>query len=126
MAKRTRGTSRPGQMRPARRADRAATKPAPAAEPARAAATLTADDEARAAELESQIMGTGTAAVALKQKGGIVRSRSKESSLLAAKADLEYTYVQRDVRRIAKVDGGLVVVLFILFILIDITGIIKL
>lgn len=91
-----------------------------------APAGLTAADEARAVELESQMMATGTAAVALKQKGGMVRSRSKESSLLAARADLEYTYVQRDVRRIAKVDGGLIVVLFILFILIDITGIIKL
>ncbi len=126
MAKRTRGTSRPGQMRPARKADRVATKPAPAAEPNRAPVGLTDADEARAVELESQMMATGTAAVALKQKGGIVRSRSKESSLLAARADLEYTYVQRDIRRIAKVDGGLVLVVFVLFILIDLTGIIKL
>ena len=56
----------------------------------------------------------------------IVKSRSKESSLLAARAEQEYTYVQRDIRRIAVVDGGLVVVMFVLFIVIDLLGIIKL
>ena len=49
-----------------------------------------------------------------------------QSGLLAARAAEEYQYVVRDVRRIAKVGGGLVAVLAVLFVLIDVLGIIRL
>jgi phosphate-selective porin len=120
-------------MGPARRAARVATKPAPAAETARTTNSLSTADEARAAELEAHIVaddrassGGGTKSRGRGDAAIAQRARGRESGLLAARAEQEYTYVQRDVRRIAKVDGGLVVVMLVLFLLIDVLGIIKL
>jgi hypothetical protein len=133
MAKRSRGTSRPGQIRPARRAARVGSTTAPATGVAPTTNSLTAADEARAAELEAQIVAEDRAASSggLKSKSradaaAIERVRGRQAGLLAARAEQEYTYVQRDVRRIAIVDGGLIGVMFVLFLVIDVLGIIRL
>ena len=129
MAKRTRGASRSGQVRPARREARAAARPAPAAAPLRTGG-LTEAEEARAAELEAQLAarerpGDATRSRPRAEAGG-QRLRGRDASLLAARAEEEYTYVVRDVRRIATVGGLLLGVLAILVVLIDVAGVIKL
>jgi hypothetical protein len=47
------------------------------------------------------------------------------SGLLAARAAQEYAYVARDVRHIAVVGGGLLIVLLVLYVLVEVLGIIK-
>ncbi len=137
MAKRQR--TRPGQ-RSSARAGRPGTRPpagARPAGPARPVGALTAAEEARAAELEAQILAEERAAEAGRSRArerkrsdvaatGAAPGRSREGSLLAARAEEEYAYVVRDVRRIARVGGSLVGVLAILFILIDVVGVIRL
>jgi hypothetical protein len=124
MAKRTRGSSRPGQRRPDR------TGPAkPQSRPTgRPSGSLSDQEEARAAELESQIVAQERAAEA-----GRTRSRDRSrvaeverpgraqgQGLLAAKAAKEYAYVVRDVRRIIVVGGSLAGVLAVIFVLVDV------
>jgi hypothetical protein len=140
MAKRQR--TRPGQR--SARGGRPGTRPAGArpaaarpAGPARPIGALTAAEEARAAELEAQILAEERAAEASRARArerkrsdvaamGAAPGRSREGSLLAARAEEEYAYVVRDVRRIARVGGSLVGLLAILFILIDVIGVIRL
>jgi hypothetical protein len=137
MAKRQR--NRPGQ-RSSARAGRPGTRP-PAgprpAGPSRPIGALTAAEEARAAELEAQILAeeraaeAGRARVRERKRNeqsalGSAPGRSREGSLLAARAEEEYAYVVRDVRRIARVGGSLVGLLAILFILIDVARVIRL
>jgi hypothetical protein len=133
MAKRSRGAARPGQ-RPAKRPQRAAIPRAPAAatETIRPATSLTEADEARAAELEAQLVAEGRTATA--ERGGRDRARmqataprlrgAQTSGLLAARAAEEYGYVVRDVRRIGVVGGGLFVVMIVLFLLIEVAHVI--
>lgn len=132
MAKRSRGAARPGQLRPAvRRGNAQRTTSRPDVGSASApSTTLSAAEEARAAELEEQILAQERAADAARRrpKG---RARAEfavagrgESSILAARAVEEYAYVQRDLRRIAKVGGGIVAVVAVLWVLIDLTHII--
>ena len=131
MAKRQR--TRPGQRR-GRQGARQALGPRPAA-PARPVGALTAAEEARAAELEAQIMAEERAAEAGRERArerrraeatiGAAPGRTREGSLLAARAEEEYAYVVRDVRRIARVGGALVGLLAILFVLIDVTHVIR-
>jgi hypothetical protein len=136
MAKRQR--TRPGQ-RSSARAGRPGTRPPAGPRPAAASrpiGALTAAEEARAAELEAQILAEERAAEAgrtrarerkrSEQSLGLTPGRSREGSLLAARAEEEYAYVVRDVRRIARVGGSLVGILAILFILIDVVGVIRL
>ena len=96
MAKRQRGSTRPGQRPPTKSPSgrpSAALSPAPVRP--RPATTLTEDELAHAAEI----------------------------STLAIVAADEYTYVQRDLRRIAVVFVGIFAILFIAFILATVTGI---
>src|SRR5207249_8462204 len=97
---------------------------------------LTAAGGARAAELEAQMLGeeraagAGRARARERKRGdiaamGAAPGRSREGSLLAARAEEEYAYVVRDVRRIARVGGSLVGLLAILFVLIDVTHVIR-
>jgi hypothetical protein len=131
MAKRSR--TRPGQRPPsARHAGR------PKGPPSRPAASLSSAEEARAAELEAQIVAQEREAEAglARQRdrrraagnalGGYGSARTREGSLLAARAAEEYQYVARDVRRIVRVGGSLVGILAVLFVLIDIVKVIKL
>jgi hypothetical protein len=136
MAKRSRGTSRPGQRPATRRATRPAGRPAAQADASRAAGSLTTTEDpttttaATAAEMpaEAGIDTTGRARPRdkFRASGQASTAARPQSGLLAAKAAQEYQYVVRDVRRIAMVGGGLVAVLAVLFVLIDVLGVIQL
>ena len=128
MAKRTRGSNRPGQRHSERRAPvRPQVRPT-----IRTGEPLPAQDEALAPEVESQI-----AAPARPEETGVVRSRDRARTLesdrsararsqgiLAAKAAEEYAYVVRDVRRILRVGGVMVAALAVFFVLIDVMHVI--
>ena len=129
MAKRSRGsTSRPGQRPPLQRqAARPASKPAEAIAPVAAPRpdTLTDAEEARAAELEASILAEEKAAEAARKKA---TPRSAEAvparatSSIALSAAEEYAYVARDVRRIAIVGGGMILILLGLWLVVHLTG----
>lgn len=134
MAKRVRGSStRPGQRPPLQRsAVRPATSTTPSTTsetvtPAAAPrpATLTPQEEARAAELEAQIVAEERAATATPhgRRGGTPAPAAAARGTLAIKAADEYAYVVRDVRRIATVGGVLFALLIALYIITIITGI---
>ena len=128
MAKRQR--TRPGQRPPAR-PSRPATRPAAS----RPAGSLSEAEEARAAELERDIVARDKAAEAALARSRDRRPRADAASGPAVRirtgalhqaASVEYEYVQRDVRRIIRVGGSLIGLLAILFVLIDVLGVIKL
>lgn len=152
MAKRARGAVRPGQRRPtgrpqprpntlSRDAAAAASGAGAEAGAGRAAATparaggLTSEEERRAAEIEAQILEQERAAEDLRRRRGsrersatdvdAVRGRTAQAGGLAAQASEEYAYVVRDVRRIVTIGGGLIVILAALFVLIDVTHVIR-
>jgi hypothetical protein len=121
MAKRTRGSNRPGQ----RHAGSARPQTRPASRPSSA---LSATEEARAAELESQIIAQEKDA---EQNRSRARDRSRVGEaarpgrpagqgLLATRAAEEYGYVVRDVRRILQVGGAVAAALAVLYVMIDI------
>ena len=127
MAKRTRGsTSRPGQRSPLRRGPRPATA---SDAPVRRSVSLTADEEARAAELEAKILEEERAAETAQRRA---RDRDRRgpaedvtvraSAPLAVRAADEYAYVARDVRRLTMVVGLLLAILFGLWIVFQATG----
>jgi hypothetical protein len=138
MAKRQRGSTRPGQRPPTKSATgrttgraSAATSPAPA--PQRPTGTLTDEELAHAAALEARIVDEERQASASLARGRDrrrsaavelpVRGRSRAVSTLAVVAADEYTYVQRDLRRIAIVFIGIFAILFAAFIVSQIAGI---
>jgi hypothetical protein len=130
MAKRTRGSHRPGQRhadrhRSARFQTRAATRPA---------SVLSKAEEARAAELESEILAQERAD---ETSRGRARERDRDRAtqitrpgragnqgLLAARAAEEYAYVVRDVRRILVVGGAIVVALAAVYVLVNVAHVI--
>ena len=148
MAKRARGTTtRPGQRAPLQRTGTRptpSTRPnpstrtspatptdAPSSAPAKAPrpATLTAEEEARAAELEAAIMAEERAAEAgvrknrdRSRRGPTTAPESARLGGLALQATDEYAYVARDVRRIGLVGGSLLVFLFGLWVVMQATG----
>ena len=130
MAKRSRGsTSRPGQRPPLQRqAARPASRPSAAAAPVTAPRpdTLTDAEEARAAELEASILAEEKAAEAARKRSTSSRSveaaPARAGSSIAISAAEEYSYVARDVRRIAIVGGGLILVLLGLWLVVHLTG----
>jgi hypothetical protein len=124
MAKRNRGSNRPGQRHPDRHTP-ARQQPRPASQPVQG---LSDAEEAHAAELESQIVAQERSAQA-----NLGRSRDRShaaepdrtgrargQSPLAIRAAEEYGYVTRDVRRIIRVGGLMAATLGVLFVLIDI------
>jgi hypothetical protein len=126
MAKRARGSIRPGQRARTQRSGPrpSAIAPAPAPRPA----TLTPQEEARAAELEAQIVAEEREAEAALRR---TRDRSRRDPVpvdpprpgsLAVRASDEYDYVVRDVRRIALIGGSLVVILIGLWAVMHLTG----
>ncbi|HEY4634910.1 MAG TPA: hypothetical protein VIH00_13420 [Candidatus Limnocylindrales bacterium] len=128
MAKRVRGSStRPGQRaRRQRIAQRpAAVAPTVVSRPT----TLTPEEEARAAELEAQIMAEERAAEEALRRSRERGRRSADvevaarSGSLAVRASAEYGYVVRDVRRVALIGGGLVAFLVGLWAVTEVTGI---
>ena len=131
MAKRSRLGSRPGQRRPLQRST---AKPVPAAAAAptpRPAGAVTPEEEARAAELEAQILAEEKAAEDAR-KGRAQRAASEtpgeatiySSVPLAQRAAEEYGYVRRDLRRIAVLGGALLLVMFAIDILLNVTNVV--
>jgi hypothetical protein len=135
MAKRARGTTtRPGQRRPIQRP---AARPGSGARPAQAAATgevvtpprsasLTPEEEARAAQLEAAIVAQERQA----EEGRRSRAQraapepiARSSSPLAVAAANEYAYVARDIRKVAIVGGSLVSLLLALWVVTQVTGV---
>jgi hypothetical protein len=130
MAKRVRGSNRSTGRRTAVRPTRPAG-PRPSAAPPPAPATavpsvsLTADEEARAAELEARILAEERAAEeALRRNRARGRSieGGRSAEPLGVRAAAEYAYVRRDVIRIARIGGLLLGVLAVLHVLINVTG----
>jgi hypothetical protein len=121
MAKRTRGSNRPGQRHAG--SARPQTRPAPGPSSA-----LSATEEARAAELESQIVAQERNAEQNRSRardrgrtGEVARpGRPAGQGLLATRAAEEYGYVVRDVRRILQVGGAVAAALAVLYVMIDI------
>ena len=134
MAKRSRGGPRPGQLRPTTRrstAQRPAARSTTSAGPA-PATTLSSVEEARAAELEAQIVAQERAAEAARRRpkgrGRVEYAAAGgrgESSLLAARSAEEYAYVRRDLLRIGKVGGAITGVVAVLWVLIDLLHVIR-
>jgi hypothetical protein len=132
MAKRVRGSStRPGQRPPLQRSSTArssSSRPAstPASQPASRPPTLTPEEEARAAELEAAILAEERAAEESARRG---RRRGTEApepvvrGSIATRAAAEYAYVARDLRRVTIIGGGLTLLLFALWAVIETTGI---
>jgi hypothetical protein len=112
--------------RPAAPAPRPATPAAASEIVTQRPATLTPEEEARAAELEAAIVAEERQAEASRRN----RSQRAEpvvpvraTSTLAVAAANEYAYVARDVRRVAKVGGTLVVLLAALWVATQVTGV---
>ncbi len=135
MAKRARGTTtRPGQRRPLQRpatrpaspAVRPSATTAPGPEVVTRPASLTPEEEARAAELEAAIVAEERQA----EEGRRNRAQRtapqavvRSTSPLAVAAANEYAYVARDVRRVAIVGGSLVGLLVGLWVVVQVTGV---
>lgn len=130
MAKRARGSVRPGQRR---RIDRrpasptaATTTPTPAAAPKPVG--LSDAELERAAQLEADLLAEEKAAEQSRKR---TRERTTTREVvgtggsLAAQDAAEYAYVARDVKDIVKIASLLLAILLALWILIDVTGIIS-
>jgi hypothetical protein len=127
MAKRSRGSTRPGQRRPLQRPSRSAAATPPRVRPA----SLTPEEEARAAELEAQLLKDERAAETAQRQARERDRRAAErepvarvaaGSSLAARAADEYAYVARDARRIIVIAGGLLAIMIGLWIAMQVTG----
>ncbi|MGZ6265897.1 MAG: hypothetical protein ACXWN4_03210 [Candidatus Limnocylindrales bacterium] len=124
MAKRTRGSHRPGQ----RHADRRGPARPQSRPPSRPSGGLSAEEEARAAEIESQIVAqeraveAGRARSRERTRGAEVErpGRARGQGLLAARAAEEYAYVVRDVRRIVTIGGTMAAALAVIFVLVNV------
>src|SRR3954454_23702506 len=121
MAKRSRLAARPGPRRPLQRPINR-----PDAAPRRPG-SVTAEEEARAAELEAAIVAEEKAAAdarATRERGrraaaDTTSGVSYTSVPLSTRAADEYRYVQRDIRRIVTVGGFLLGILVVLEILVN-------
>jgi hypothetical protein len=128
MAKRVRGTGRPGH--------RAVIRPPRTGAPARPSSSLTTDEEIRAAELEAQIVAEEKAAeLAARrtreraQQAAATPARTptaREALPLSVRAADEYAYVRRDIYRITRIGLVLLAILAVLYVLINVLGVIRL
>jgi hypothetical protein len=120
MAKQKRIGTRPGQRAPLQRTTtRTSSRPPDAVSP---------EEEARAAELEAQILAEEQAADE-SRKARDRRAKAPEAAIyssapLAERAAEEYAYVQRDLRRIVVVGGGLLLTLAALYVLLNVLDIV--
>jgi hypothetical protein len=129
MAKRTRGSNRPGQRRSDKRAP-ARRQPRPIL---RTGEALSEQEETRTSEEESQIASQAKPSETSLGRprdrvraGELERSaKARNQGLLAARAAEEYGYVVRDVRRILRVGGLMAAALAVFFVLIDVMHVIK-
>jgi hypothetical protein len=123
MAKRHRGSHRHGQRRSDRRAPRFQPRPA-----SQATQGLTAAEEARAAELESQILAQERPDLPGRPRDQVEPAQApmpRSSSPLAVKAAAEYAYVSRDVRRILRIGGSMLVILATVFVLVRVLNVVS-
>jgi hypothetical protein len=123
MAKRTRGSNRPGQRQSARTQSQPANRPS---------GSLSRDEEARAAELESQIVARDrvveTDRARARDRAKIEPARSGRAGgqgLLAVHAAKEYDYLVRDIRRIVAVGGLLAGIMAVLYVLVDVLHVVR-
>ena len=123
MAKRTRGSNRPGQRQSARTQSQPANRPS---------GSLSRDEEARAADLESQIgarervADVDRARARDRAKSEPTRSgRAGGQGLLAVHAAKEYDYLVRDIRRIVTVGGLLAAIMAALYVLVDVFHVVR-
>ena len=132
MAKRARGTTRPGQRRPIQRAAR----PVPGGPLVVPPPVGLSDAEvARAAELEAELVASERAEQATAGRGAqreragataespMARHRPAGSGRLAVEAAEEYRYVARDVRRIAIIGGSMFGILAVLYAVLELAGV---
>ncbi|HEY7736408.1 MAG TPA: hypothetical protein VH813_06405 [Candidatus Limnocylindrales bacterium] len=131
MAKRTRGSTRPGRRAPLQRDRRPPHVEEPTERPIRPSTGLTQAEEARAAEIEASIVAEEKQADQVAQRSrertrGPLAGVGREMSPLSVRAAAEYAYVRRDVLRIARIGGALLVVLAVLHVLINVAHVIRL
>ena len=129
MAKRARGTNtRPGQRaRLRRRGPATPGLSSPVAPPTVPSVSLTPQEEARAAELEAEIVATErqaerSAQVARRRAAAPVAEPRVRAGSIAVRASEEYGYVSRDVRRIALIGGSLIAILIGFWAIVQATG----
>jgi hypothetical protein len=123
MAKQKRLGARPGQRRPLQRPTTrpSATKPA---------GSVTPEEEARAAELEAQILADEKAADDARKTrdrratAGATEATIYSSAPLAERAAVEYAYVRRDLRRLTVVCLSLLGVLALIYVLFNVLNVI--
>src|SRR5262245_7456675 len=129
MAKCVRGSSRPGRRRPVAR--RTAGSPARSAGWAAASAPrssgLTDAELKRAAELEAQLVAEEQAAETARRRTQERATAARELSSPARTLDdaEAYAYVARDLKDIGRIAILLLVVLFALYIAIDVAGVFR-
>lgn len=134
MAKRARSRTRPGQRARLQRsgAGRSPLSVPPLASPVTPPrpATLTPEEEARAAEIEARLVAAERSAEeAARRQVGSRRpaERAPETPVrtgsIAVRAQQEYAYVARDVRRIALIGGSLLALLIGIWLVTHFTGI---
>ena len=127
MAKRTRGSSRPGQRRPLQRSARPARTAAPAPTTPRPT-SLTPEEEARAAELEAQFLAEEREAEQAQKRARDRQRAGERERVVASSVPLgvreaeDYAYVARDVRRIVAITAGLFAIMIGLWIALQVSG----
>ena len=128
MAKRVRGSVRPGQRRPIDRRPTTGAASGPAATSEPRAAGLTETEAARAAELEQQLLAQERQAEAARVRARERTTRetySGSGGSLAVRAETEYAYVARDVRQIGLMAVLMLAILFGLWFLFDIAKVVQ-
>jgi hypothetical protein len=119
MAKQKRIGGRPGQRQPLQRTT---TRPTPRPD------AVTPEEEARAAELEAQIVAEEKAADAARKSrdraAKVPEAAIYSSAPLSERAAQEYAYVQRDLRRITVVGGGLLIALAVLYVVLNVLNVV--
>lgn len=129
MAKRVRGSTRPGQRARLQRSGPARPRvPDRPTTPTPPSSALTEAEEARAAELEAQILAAERAL-----EPATSRTRPRQSpppatesrvrpGSIGIRAAEEYAYVSRDVRKIVVIGGFLLALLFAIWAVVQATG----
>ena len=130
MAKRARGGGRPGQRRALQRSGpRPAARPSAAPSPTgapRPAAMPEREVPSTALAVDIDDADAAMAAEPRTAPSGRARTRGGPSASFAESAAQEYAYVASDVRRIALVGGSLFIILIVLFVVIEVLGIVHL
>jgi hypothetical protein len=138
MAKRVRGSSRPGQRRPvSRRPGSAPARPSSSASSAASSfperpsvaprpGGLTDAEVQRAAEIEAAMLAEERAAEVARRRSQERATAARETAgARSIRPEEEYAYVARDVRDIVRIAALLLVILFGLWIAIDVAGVVK-